>query len=271
MSYRARNIALAIALGLAAVLLVTLYVKNSKSSSSSLEKDLVSVFIASHDIAAGTPGTEMRGAIRAQRVPRYTVVAGAISSKDQVKGLVSTAPILAGQQVTQRQFQRSLSEGIPGEISRTQRAFQLPGDSNQLLVNTLHAGDRVDVISNIKYSLADFRRAAGGEFNSGGGANLVATRLVLRNLLVLQDPEPPAGSGRVGNSTSYAIILRVTDNQAQKLFYVIKNSDWALVLRPAQAAGDSPNSAETTGSILGDGLKGLQFDELINGPQGPQR
>jgi Flp pilus assembly protein CpaB len=271
MSYRARNIALAIALGLAAVLLVTLYVKNSKSSSSSLEKDLVSVFIASHDIAAGTPGTEMRGAIRAQRVPRYTVVAGAISSKDQVKGLVSTAPILAGQQVTQRQFQRSLSEGIPGEISRTQRAFQLPGDSNQLLVDTLKAGDRVDIIANVKYALTDFRRATGGVVLSSAGVNLVATRMILRNLLVLQDPEPPAGSGSLGNSTNYQVLLRVTDNQAQKLFYVIKNSDWTLVLRPAQAAGDSPNSAETTGSILADGLKGLQFDELINGPQGPQR
>src|SRR6476620_6404580 len=101
MTYRARNIGLAVGLGLVAVLLVTLYVKNSNSSSptTALGEKLVSVFIASHDISAGTPGSELTSEIQAQQVLRSTVVAGAISSKEQVKGLVSTAPILAGQQV----------------------------------------------------------------------------------------------------------------------------------------------------------------------------
>ena len=98
----------------------------------------------------------------------------------------------------------------------------------------------------------------------------VPLRIPGQVVLVLQDPEPPAGSGSLGNSTNYQVLLRVTDNQAQKLFYVIKNSDWTLVLRPAQAAGDSPNSVESTGSILVDGLKAQQFEELIAGPPGPQ-
>ena len=220
------------------------------------------VFIASHDISAGTPGSEVTSSIQSQQVLRSTVVAGAISSKDQVKGLVSTAPILAGQQVTQRQFQRNTGEGISGEIARTQRAYQLAGDANQLLVNTLQPGDRVDVLASVKYAPGDLR-AAGGDTSSTG----VASRVMLRNLLVLQQPEAPAGSGNFGNNGSYAIILRVTDQQAQKLFYVVKNADWTLTLRPARAAGDSPGSAETTGSILTDGLRGPQLNELLNGPQ----
>ena len=270
MTYRARNIGLALALGLAAALLVTLYVHRSGSSSSpSLSQQIASVFVAARDIAAGTPGSEMGGAIRPQQVPKETVVPGAISSKTQVRSLVSTAPILAGQQVSLRQFQKVAQEGIAGEISRTSRAFQLAGDPNQLLVDTLKQGDHVDVIANVKYNLGDFQGAAAT--NANAGSTLVATRIVLRNLLVLQAPEAPAGSSKFGATSQYAIIIRVTDNQAQKLFYVTKNSDWSLALRPARAAADSPGAPETAGSILGDGLKQTQFSELTSGKAGPAR
>ena len=200
MTYRARNIGLAVGLGLVAVLLVTLYVKNSNSDSPStaLGEKLVGVFIASHDISAGTPGSELTSAIQSQQVLRSTVVAGAISSKDQVKGLVSTAPILAGQQVTQRQFQRNTGEGISGEIARTQRAYQLAGDANQLLVNTLQPGDRVDVLASIKYAPGDLR-AGGGDTASTG----VASRIMLRNLLVLQQPR---GARRVGQLRQQRVV-----------------------------------------------------------------
>jgi Flp pilus assembly protein CpaB len=270
MTYRARNIGLALALGLGAALLVTLYVHNSGSSTPSLSKSIASVFVANHDIAAGTPGTELRKNLHPQTVPTDSVVPGAISNKTQVQGLVSTAPILAGQQVTLRQFERVANEGIAGEISKTYRAYQLPGDANQLLVDTLKQGDHVDLLANIKYALTNFRGTVGGDLSTGQDT-LVASRVVLRNLLVLQAPEAPAGSSKFGASTQYAIILRVTDNQAQKLFFVIKNGDWTLQLRPAHAATDSPGSAETAGSILGDGLKGSQFSELLNGPAGPSK
>jgi Flp pilus assembly protein CpaB len=269
MTYRARNIGLALALGLGAALLVTLYVHNSGSSTPSLSKSIASVFVANHDIAAGTPGSELSRNIHPQQVPTDSVVPGAISNKAQVQGLVSTAPILAGQQVTQRQFERVANEGIAGEISKTYRAYQLPGDSNQLLVDTLKQGDHVDLLANIKYTLTNFRTSAGD--NSLNQETLTATRVVLRNLLVLQAPKAPAGTSKFGATTQYAVILRVTDNQAQKLFFVIKNGDWSLQLRPAHAATDSPGSAETAGSILGDGLKGSQFSELVNGPAGPSR
>jgi Flp pilus assembly protein CpaB len=261
-TYRARNIGLAAALGLVALLLIMLYVKKSDSGSTSIGESLVGVFVASHDISAGTPGAEMNGAIHVQEVPRNTVVAGAISSKDQVQGLVSTAPILAGQQVTKRQFQRAINQGITGMIAKTQRAFQLPGDSNQLLVNTLKAGDRVDVIASVKFTNADFKGAGDSTQNQR-----VASRVVLRNLLVLQDPEPPAGAGKFGNSESYAVLLRVTDNQAQKLFYVTKNADWTLAVRPSHASANSPGSSETAGSILGDGLNQSQYSSLVFGSQ----
>jgi hypothetical protein len=57
-------------------------------------------------------------------------------------------------------------------------------------------------------------------------------------------------------------MLAVTDAQAAKLLFVEKNSDsngapdggWALELRPVANAADSPDSVESIGTILLDGL-----------------
>jgi hypothetical protein len=59
--------------------------------------------------------------------------------------------------------------------------------------------------------------------------------------------------------------LALTDAQAQKLFYVMKNGDWTLDLRPVGNAADSPESVETVESVLGDGLRHRQRAQLIGG------
>jgi hypothetical protein len=61
------------------------------------------------------------------------------------------------------------------------------------------------------------------------------------------------------------VILAVTDAQAQKLFFVVKNGDWSLQLRPVLHAADSPGSVETIESVLGDGLRPAQFAQLYVG------
>jgi hypothetical protein len=61
------------------------------------------------------------------------------------------------------------------------------------------------------------------------------------------------------------VILAVTDSQAQKLFFVMKNGDWSLQLRPKGRAKDSPESVETVESVLGDGLRPAQRAQLAGG------
>ena len=270
LSYRNRNVAISLALALGAALLVTLYVKNHNNNNnvaSNLGKEIVSVFVASSDIPSNTPGSDLGGMVHPEQIPRSDVVPGAISNQTQVKGLVSTAPIYAGEMVTTRRFQPQANEGTRGQITGNSRVVQLPGDPNQLLVGTLQVGDHVDVVANLHYKLIDFRttRAAGLQQQ----VDLVATRIVLRNLLVLREPQPPAGSGKFGGTKDYQILLSLTDSQAQKLFFVTKNGDWSLQLRPAHGAVDSPETAESTGSILVDGLRPPQFNQLVLGPGGP--
>jgi hypothetical protein len=40
----------------------------------------------------------------------------------------------------------------------------------------------------------------------------------------------------------------------QKLFYVVKNDDWTLELRPIIKVSDSPETVETQNTIVNDGL-----------------
>jgi hypothetical protein len=49
----------------------------------------------------------------------------------------------------------------------------------------------------------------------------------------------------------------------------MKNADWSFQLRPAHNAVDSPESVDTTGSILSDGLRPPQFFQLVLGAGGP--
>ena len=55
MTYRARNILVAVALALVAALLTTFYVTNYKRNVQTGE-DTVKVFVAAKDVPAGTPG-----------------------------------------------------------------------------------------------------------------------------------------------------------------------------------------------------------------------
>jgi Flp pilus assembly protein CpaB len=124
---------------------------------------------------------------------------------------------------------------------------QIAGDAEQTLAGTLRVGDHVDLVANVKVGGTDNSRAV--------------ARIVLRNLRVLRAP----GSSDVGAHLSAPstggnpVLLAVTDTQVQKLFYVVKNDDWTLELRPVVKATDSPETVETQNTIVDDGLSPNQL------------
>jgi Flp pilus assembly protein CpaB len=265
MTYRARNIAVAVVLAIVAALLTGFYVTSYKSNVQHSESH-VSVLVATKDIPAGTPGSDViaKHYLAPQQVLRRTVVPGALSDTKGIADLIATQPIYAGEQVSARRFQPVTQSGVVSELKGNMRALQMEGDANQLLAGTLRPHDHVDVVANIKYKLVDFR---GSDSSSASASDeLVATRVVLRDLEVLKAPPSPGTSSKLnGPSGGFNVLLRVTDNQAQKLFFVQKNGDWTLQLRPVVDAADSPESVETVGSVLADGLRGNQLAELVLG------
>jgi Flp pilus assembly protein CpaB len=257
-SYRTRSIALAVGLAGAAAILVGLYIKHYRNDVNS-GVDLVSVLVATRDIPEGTEGTRLATGkyLKREQVLRRSVVPGAIVETRAIAALVTGQKIFGGEQVTVRQFRPLAQQGVLAKISGNERGLVVAGDENQLLYGAVHEGDHVDVLANIKYTVRPTRS------NSSDERRRVATRVILRNLLVLRAPaEPKSG---VGSGGTTSIMLALTDSQAQKLFFATKNGDWSLALRPVAKPADSPESVETIEAILGDGLKFPQLYQLTGG------
>lgn len=267
MSYRVRNIGVAVALALVAALMVTFYVSNFKRNVQAGEEP-VTVYVASQNIPEGTLGANVLESnwLEKQEIERKNVTPGAISDPKQIEDAIATQPVYAGEQVTTLRFQSDSKRGLRAELSGNMRALQVAGDENQLLKGVLKEGDHVDVVVSMKYKFVNFTGSGNAEA-AAGGDDLVASRVVLRDIVVLRGPATLAGDEKLTNPAGGAesAILAVTDSQSQKLFFVMKNADWSLQLRPTTDASDSPESVETVGSVLGDGLGPAQLRELVYG------
>lgn len=261
MNYRIKNVVLAVGLAALAAMLVTFYVTNYKRSVQQAEES-VTVYVATAEIAEGTSGATLaeRKLLRTEEVARKSVVPGSIASPKDVENFMVAETIYPGEQVSKQRFRTLQEQGIRAELTGNVRAMQISGDPNQLLAGTLKRGDRVDVLANIKYTV---EQVAAGAATAGGDTERVASRVVLRDLLILKAPPPAPISAKVSSTVSaVAVQVAVTDSQAQKLFFVTKNGDWTLQIRPVLDATDSPDSVETIESVLADGLKVNQFRQL---------
>jgi Flp pilus assembly protein CpaB len=248
MNYRVRNIGIAVGLAALAAILTSIYVVNYKRHVQHGEEK-VSVLVASRDIPAGTSGADVvdQKFLKEQTVLRKAVVAGAISSPEQISRYVATQDVYEGEQVSTRRFAPPKEQGVRSQIKGTQRAYQLEGDSNQTLAGTLKTGDHVDVVG-----------SWGIKQHSGDDA--IVSRVVLRNLLVLSAPEAGTGNAPVTSPGEGGSIvqLRVTDAQSQKLIWIEKNSvdngaGWHLELRPPTNSLDSSNTYQDSKLMLFDG------------------
>lgn len=251
MTYRVKNITLAVALALVAALLTSFYVTNYQRNVRKDETN-VAIFVAGKDIPAGTSGADIaaKGMLAKSEIVRRSVVPGAISDPAQIEELVATQPIYAGEQVSTRRFATPAERGIRAKLTGTMRAFQLAGDQNQLLVGTLREGDRVDVVASIKID---------------PDKDIHATRIVLRNIEVLQAAAGGGPESQISRNAGLSVLVAVTDTQVQKLFHVVKHGEWSLELRPPVKSNDSPETVAYVGSIMRDGLRGAQLDRLQGG------
>jgi Flp pilus assembly protein CpaB len=255
MTYRVRNIGIAIALAIVAALLTTFYVTNYKRNVQQGE-DMVPVYVAAQNIEIGTSGSELSGQklLKVEHVARRSVVPGAISDPEQIEKSVTVEGIYAGEQISTRRFRAAEEQGIRAQLKGNLRAMQVPGSENQLLAGTITDGDRVDVVGVV-------------ELTSRAARGFAASRVVLRDLLVLRAPNTARLQSKIGSdpSSPYSVMLALTDAQASKLFFVMEEGEWTLQLRPVTDPADSPESLETVESVLGDGLRAGQRRALRGG------
>jgi Flp pilus assembly protein CpaB len=255
MTYRLRNIAVAVGLALIAALLTTFYVANYKRHVRQAETT-VKVYVAKKDIPQGTPGTALlaHGWVGTADVVQRSVVPGAISTPQQVTALITAQNIYAGEQITLRRFANETELGVRSQLHGTLRAISVPGGSDALLAGTLRDGDHVDLVANLK---------------TGGCTGCLAVRTIVRNLLVLRAPVGGSGGAtKVSGTGTVSALLAVSDRkQEQKVWFALANGNgWTLVLRPVANATDSPEVIETPVTILKDGASSAALSNVQVGP-----
>jgi Flp pilus assembly protein CpaB len=248
MTYRLRNISIAIALALVAALLTSFYVTSYQKDVRSDETN-VPIYVAARDIPAGTSSANAtaKGMLRESEIVRRSVVPGAITKPEQLAGLVATQQIFAGEQITTRRFSPPSERGIHAQLTGVQRALAVPGKEHQLLAGTLKTGDRIDVV-------------AAWTYPEGSPSHF--SRVILRDILVLRAPLTSAGTAeKLGGDDGYAATLAVTDSQVQKLFWAMKYAEWHFELRPTTDAADSPENVESAHSLLVEGVRPKQLED----------
>jgi Flp pilus assembly protein CpaB len=253
MTYRLRNLLIALGLAAIAAVLVSAYVtqyKHHVQNGQSTEK----VYVATRDIAAGTPGDELIDGkyVRKQAVERLNVIPGAISKPSEIASSYVTGTIYQGEQLSPRRFGQAGAEGARGQLSGSQRAMEVDGVASQLLAGTLKTGDKVDVV---------------GTWAVPEGSSHHVSKVVMRDILVLSAPSSGATKSGVGSNSASTLTvqLRVTDTQANKLFFMAKNGEWSLTLRPPTHAGDSPESLWDAVTVAAQGISAATFQREMQG------
>jgi Flp pilus assembly protein CpaB len=250
MTYRLRNLGLAIALAAVAVLLVFYYVSQERGRLQE-DQELVPVWVAAKDIPVGTSGAELDagGFLTSSEVERGQVAPGALLEPADVATKLVAEAIYKGEQVSTLRFKSEAEKGIRAQLTGNLRAVQVPGNEHQLLAGTLQSGDRVDIV---------------GTWNVPENETNHVSRTILRDILVLEAAVKADVQTKITEDADkgLSVKLALTDAQEQKLFWMASNGAWTLTLRPPKDATDSPEAAESWWTLLTDGVKAEQIEGL---------
>ena len=243
------QIVAAVGLALLAVLLTTFYVTNYKRHVQHAEAQ-VTVLVAAKDIPVDTQGSDLLSGtwLTKLTVPRREVVPGSITSPQQLRNLIATQPIYAGEQVTTRRFGTPAERGVRAQIKGTQRVIEVDGDAHQVLAGTLRAGDHVDIVG-------AWEAQDNSPNSTGPIGDPRVTRVFIRDSLVLSAPAAPGKAGGIGTSNAFSVQLRLTDAETQRLEWMYAHGkNWRLEIRPAVQAVTSPRWHDTGATLLKDGV-----------------
>jgi len=252
MTYRLRNILIALGLAAVAAILVSIYVTQYKNHVDNGQSGS-QVYVAARDIPSGTPSDELIDGkyLRKESVKRVNLVRGAITDPAQITSRYVTEAIYEGDQLSLRRFGEAGAEGARGELTGAQRAIEIEAKPAQVLAGSLKAGDHVDV-------LATWPVPEGGSHH--------VSKVVLRDILVLGAGEAGSSNSSVTSSGgSTTVQLRVTDTQATKLFFLVKNGEWTLALRPPVRAGDGAEALADARTIAAEGVGAYVLQRAMEG------
>ena len=257
MTTRTGALTLAIILAAAAALLVVVYVKGYQSDVNG-RSDEVSVLVANQTIPQLTPGNQVVEATmyRTTTVPKSSLVDGAVTNPDQLKGLVARNDVYPGEQLTTNQFVKSDTNSVAVNLKPNQRAIDFPATPGAGLVGRLQVGDHVDVVAN--FDVVPVDPATG--LPRQGGQSIPVTKTIAHNVLVLGVPDASTTESVSSNQAKNSVLtLAVNVGDVQHVVFAQEKGDIYFVLRPPGSSDDVRPVIDDVRSVL----RGTNGDLLL--------
>jgi len=243
---------IAVLTGAIGAMLVYLYVTGlEKSTTAGLQTR--PVLVATRFLPEGSPGEAIvqAQAFEVRDVPARYVSPGALSSPDELTGLILSEDIAGGEQLTDRSFSTTQTGAFFTDFPKGTQALSLPLDYIQGVSGKIAAGDKLDAFVTVSTA-----RARGGDINVAGGLSKAPinsdasfdeqypngvssnkvfadtggeTFLMMRELLVM---EVLTGEAAAGNAPT--MILAVRPDQAALLIHAQSTAKLWFTLVPPE-------------------------------------
>ncbi len=246
MNQTARNLIIAIVLGVVGIVLMGSYLNRQKAKIVKGQEQ-VKVLVAKKDIPAGTSASKLDegGYVETAEVNRDSLPPQALSKLSDVKKLSVNVPIYAGDYITRTKFERAAGLNPTDQISGTKRLISIPISPAGSVARMIKPGDRVDILAS-----GDVKRMDGTE-----EVEDVTTWWAAKNVVVRQTPESMQPEGAETEPVEVKdddgiYVLEVTDEVAQDLYFSLAKADkpgLIMVLRPG--SGDEEEAAGPLFSI----------------------
>jgi Flp pilus assembly protein CpaB len=236
MRNRLLTLVLAVVVGALAVTGVAMYVGGVERRSIQGLKTK-SVLVTSRSLPSGMSAEEMieSNALTTQTVPRRYVVPGAITSTEQLSGLLLADDVAAGEQITSQRFRAKTENSFLSQLPKGTEALSLPLEYVRGVAGHIKAGDSVNayVTAEANNASAAFLAKAGipssvGVFDAEKSG---ATALLLEKLPVR---EIHSTGGSQGSTAAGDITLAVTAREAALLVHAQERAKLWLTLVPQE-------------------------------------
>lgn len=227
---RSRGLVIAVAflLAMSATFVVYLYMRGVEQRSTGGE--MVAVVVSDEDIPAGTQLDELiaEDHFSSIRVPEDAVVRDAVLTVQSLQGRETSAPVLAGEQISTTRLRGS--EQLPGGnlgIPNGYQALTLPLEAPRLAGGAVQQGDHVTLFGT-------FTNIASAKGNAPA-----ATVTLVPDVEVLEVTTTEVTTGETSQTTEM-ITLALKAQDAQKtVFAQEQGSVWMTLLPPNERGTDS--------------------------------
>jgi pilus assembly protein CpaB len=233
-------IVVALLLALGATIAIFLYVRGVEERAFE-DAELVEVLVAQGPIEAGTTGegASEAGLIARESAPRINVPPGAVTSVDQIEGLVALDPILTGEIILRERWGTTAEVSVGLDIPEGFEAVAVEVAVPPGVAGYVAAGTQVSILATIE-SEADDAVAPAEADEEGAVPEEEAVPLEVRTQYLLQ-------------GVDVLMTLAVQPEDAERLVFAVANGSLYFTLLPEDA-----EPVETPGRTFAD-----LFDDLF--------